>query len=177
MEESTQLDLEGSLIIGRNDTTFRGHSLERIHNWYSYVEGFSGNLIRYYLKKFNIGPSSNIMDPFSGSGTTVVESILFGTSVTGIDINPFLGFVAKVKSNLDVDTISLSNEIKNFKIFSEHPPFELDISKYISNIFLDKDYFSEPILKKIATIKLFIEFIKDDNVRDNFQVGFGIHSC
>ena len=170
MEESIQLDLEGSLIIGRNDTTFRGHNLERIHNWYSYIEGFSGNLVRYYLKKFNIGPSSNIMDPFSGCGTTVVESILFGTSVTGIDVNPFLGFVAKVKSNLNVDTISLSNEIKNFKIFSEHPPLELDISQYISNIYLDKDYFSKPILKKIATIKLFIEFIKDDNVRDIFRL-------
>ena len=170
MEEGIQIDLEGSLIIGRNDTTFRGHNLERIHNWYSYVEGFSGNLVRYYLKKFNIGPNSNIMDPFSGCGTTVVESILFGTSVTGIDVNPFLGFVADVKSNLNVDTISLSNEIKNFKIFSEHPPLELDISQYISNIYLDKDYFSKPILKKIATIKLFIEFIKDDNVRDIFRL-------
>ena len=32
------------------------------------------------------------------------------------------------------------------------------------------DYFSKPILKKIATIKLFIESIKDYNVRDIFRL-------
>lgn len=170
MEWSSQTNLDESLLLGRNDTTFRGHHLERIHNWYSYVEGFSGNLVRYYLNKFNVGTGSNVMDPFSGCGTTVVESVLFGTSVTGIDVNPFLGFVAKVKSNLNIDTNSLRNEIGNFKIFSEHSPLEVDISQYISNIYLDVDYFSKPILKKIAAIKLFIESIKDHNVRDIFRL-------
>ena len=170
MEEGSQINLEGSLTLGPNDTTFRDHRLDRVHNWYSYVEGFSGNLVRYYLKKFNIDTTSHVLDPFSGCGTTVVESVLYRTSVTGIDINPFLGFATKVKSNLDVDTKALRNEIKNFRLFHEGNELEIDVKKYISDIYLDMDYFSDRVLRKIAIIKKFIESIGTPEIQDIFRL-------
>jgi adenine-specific DNA methylase len=42
--------------------------------------------------------ASHILDPFCGSGTTLVEAILAGKDATGIDINPLAVLISKVKT-------------------------------------------------------------------------------
>lgn len=46
-----------------------------------------------------------VLDPFCGSGTTIVEAARWGWQGVGIEANPFLGFVARTKahSSYDVD--------------------------------------------------------------------------
>lgn len=41
---------------------------------------------------------SHVLDPFCGSGTTLVEAILAGKQATGIDINPIAVLISKVKT-------------------------------------------------------------------------------
>lgn len=40
---------------------------------------------------------ANILDPFHGSGTTLVEAKKFGLELFGIDINPLANLITKVK--------------------------------------------------------------------------------
>lgn len=44
-------------------------------------------------------PGSQVLDPFCGSGTTLLEATIAGHRATGIDVNPFAAFVAKAKTS------------------------------------------------------------------------------
>src|ERR1044072_5769788 len=43
-------------------------------------------------------PRSIVLDPFSGSGTVLLESILSGRNAIGIDVNPIAKLISKVKT-------------------------------------------------------------------------------
>lgn len=76
---------------------------EPIHNWYRFVLSFPPHLIRYYLNDFNLGGGDVLLDPFCGTGTTLVEAKLNGVESIGIDANPFAHFSSSVKVNWTVD--------------------------------------------------------------------------
>lgn len=67
------------------------------HGWFKYREGYSHTLIKELLNRSGIGPDEYVLDPFCGSGTTVVEAALNGYSGIGIDINPMSAFISEVK--------------------------------------------------------------------------------
>ena len=48
----------------------------------------------------NGNKSKNIIDPFCGSGTTLVEGILAEHNVIGIDIDPLSALISKVKTTI-----------------------------------------------------------------------------
>lgn len=67
------------------------------HGWFKYREGFSHTLIKELLERSGISDDEYVLDPFCGSGTTVVEAALNGYSGIGIDINPMSAFISEVK--------------------------------------------------------------------------------
>lgn len=44
-----------------------------IHDWYRFVLSFPPHLVRQYLEDFNIKSGDVVLDPFCGTGTTLVE--------------------------------------------------------------------------------------------------------
>lgn len=73
------------------------------HDWYRFVLSFPPHLVRAYLERFGLGEGSVVLDPFCGTGTTVVESKLQGIKGIGIEANPFPRFAAAVKTDWGVD--------------------------------------------------------------------------
>ena len=69
-----------------------------IHGWYRFVLSYPPHLVRKYLKDFGLRPGSVILDPFCGTGTTVVETQKNGFKSIGMDAHPFAAFVSKVKT-------------------------------------------------------------------------------
>ncbi len=43
------------------------------HNWYRFVLSFPPHLVREYLRAFNAEAGDTVLDPFCGTGTTLVE--------------------------------------------------------------------------------------------------------
>ncbi len=74
-----------------------------IHNWYRFVLSFPPHLVRDYLSKFGASANAVVVDPFCGTGTTVVESKLSGLRAIGIEANPFPHFAAAVKTDWSLD--------------------------------------------------------------------------
>jgi tRNA G10 N-methylase Trm11 len=50
------------------------------HEWYRFVLSFPPHLVRQYLDRFEMEPSSLVLDPFCGTGTTLVECRKYGIS-------------------------------------------------------------------------------------------------
>lgn len=74
-----------------------------VHDWYRIILGYSDHLVGGLLDEFDLNPKSRVLDPFCGSGTTLVEGMKRGLRVTGLDANPASCFAAKVKTNWSVD--------------------------------------------------------------------------
>lgn len=51
--------------------------------------------ILFSKKKENIGIGKIFLDPFMGSGTTIIEALTFNLKAIGVDINPFAVFLAR----------------------------------------------------------------------------------
>lgn len=75
----------------------------RVHDWYLMPEAYSEPLILEAIKRFGLQRSDTILDPFSGTGTTVLTAALLGIPGIGLEINPFLCFASRVKLDWDVD--------------------------------------------------------------------------
>jgi len=86
------------------------HNDRRFHDWYRFVLSFPPHLVREYIERFNLKTGATILDPFCGTGTTVVEAKLCGINSIGIEANPMAHFASSVKVDWDIDPDKL---IKN----------------------------------------------------------------
>lgn len=73
------------------------------HDWYRFVLAFPPHLVRDYIDGFGLNDRSVILDPFCGTGTTLVESKLHGIPSLGMEANPFAHFATSVKIDWDID--------------------------------------------------------------------------
>lgn len=69
----------------------------RFHDWYRFVLSFPPHLVRDYVLEFGFDEKSLVLDPFCGTGTTVIEAKLRGLRAVGIEAHPFSHFAASVK--------------------------------------------------------------------------------
>ncbi len=67
------------------------------HRWYRFVLSFPPHLVRDYLYDFGIRNGGIVLDPFCGTGTTIVESKKLGVSSIGIEALPMAHFASSVK--------------------------------------------------------------------------------
>ena len=68
------------------------------HSWFNIKEGYSSLLVSNIIDELNITDKDLVLDPFSGSGTTVLHCALNNIESIGIEVNPFLHFLSKNKS-------------------------------------------------------------------------------
>ena len=77
------------------------------HDWYRFVLSFPAHLVRGYIEDFGLTEDSTVLDPFCGTGTTVVEVKLSGLKAVGIEANPMAHFAGTVKLDWSVNPDSL----------------------------------------------------------------------
>jgi hypothetical protein len=70
-----------------------------VHGWYRTVWGYSDHLVGKLLDEFASPANARVLDPFCGSGTTLVECMKRGVDSAGIDANPVSCLAARVKTN------------------------------------------------------------------------------
>lgn len=76
-----------------------GESDRPVHDWYRFVLSYPPHLVRDYLDRFGIEAGATVLDPFCGTGTTVVECKKLGIGAVGIEANPLAHFASSVKTN------------------------------------------------------------------------------
>ena len=69
------------------------------HDWYRFVLSFPPHLVRQYLNRFSLSDGDIVLDPFCGTGTTLVEAKENLISSIGIEASPMASFASKVKTN------------------------------------------------------------------------------
>lgn len=77
------------------------------HEWYRFVLSFPPHLVREYLQRFGIQAGQRVLDPFCGTGTTLVECKKLGIESVGIEAHPMSHFASRVKVDWAPDPAGL----------------------------------------------------------------------
>ena len=153
------------------------------HGIHPYKGKFYPQLAKGLINISMIKKGSKILDPFCGSGTTLLEGYLNGYLTYGCDMNPVAVKIAKVKCNiLDEDPKNVTEIIRSILNFldqynckSEDPNFEQFNQDCLDEI---EKWFSKPVMNKInwilkiirnrseGIIKDFLEIILSSIIRD-----------
>lgn len=134
------------------------------HSWYRFVLSFPPHLVREYINQFKLDNSNIVLDPFCGTGTTLVECKKMGIPSIGIEAHPMVHFVASVKINWEIDPITLinSSEIIAEKVIDElrrqgiedDPFFHINVINNKNLISLPSEQFKLLIKDSISPIPL-----------------------
>jgi hypothetical protein len=69
------------------------------HDWYRFVLSYPPHLVQEYVERFAIEPGMRVLDPFSGTGTTVLECKKLGIASVGVEANKMAHFAGSTKLN------------------------------------------------------------------------------
>ncbi|MBI4338953.1 MAG: class I SAM-dependent methyltransferase [Chloroflexi bacterium] len=88
---------------------------KHVHRLHPYLGKFVPQLVEIFLRKYK---PQMVVDPFCGSGTTLVEATALGINSYGSDISEFNCLLSRVKT-AEYDTDHLEREIRNILQRSE----------------------------------------------------------
>ncbi|WP_299413436.1 DNA methyltransferase [Acaryochloris sp. IP29b_bin.148] len=73
------------------------------HDWYRFILSFPPHLVRTYIDQFGLTANSTLLDPFCGTGTTIVEAKKQGIPAVGTEATPMSWFASRTKTTWTVD--------------------------------------------------------------------------
>ena len=114
-----------------------------------------------------------VLDPFCGSGTTLVETSLMGLKSIGYDINPFLTFVSQTKTDLRFDLHEIDSEILQMErnlIPSQIKNISWSEDLKLSELYANNHVFSTKVLPKVLLVKRFLNDIQNQRVHNFFML-------
>jgi len=154
-------DLKGLINSKTTETT-------PIHRWYYFKESYSDQLIGNMLAEFDVKKGSTVLDPFAGSGTTLLACQWRGMMPIGIDINPFFTFVERVKLDwFKYDAEKLGKQIEKLKeVSSENKPGikSPELSSF-------RRVYNPDVLSQILTYKEVVLQVEDELTRNLLLLG------
>jgi DNA modification methylase len=83
--------------------TFRSNEATPVHRWWPYVQGYSAEFVAGVLARSGLAPGARVLDPFAGSGTTLVEARRAGCLAVGFELLPPAVLAARVKTRFELD--------------------------------------------------------------------------
>lgn len=136
------------------------------HQWLKYREGFASELITELISMSGAQPGECIIDPFCGSGTTNVVSIMNGYDTLGLDVNPMSSFITNTKvdhyKQSELDTVM--QYLESLKHFEEY-----DFKIYYEDI---HKYFNDVNFRELVRIKTFLNTLDDSKAKNILLVAF-----
>lgn len=132
---------------------------KHVHRLHSYKGKFIPQLVEYFLdnhtdnfkKEIFFKPNDIVLDPFCGSGTTLVQSNELGIHSIGIDVSAFNAFISNVKIDkynlIDVleSVKNINSKLNNFQIEKHYVEFENELLEELKHF--NAKYFPSPEFK------------------------------
>ena len=136
-----------------------------MHSFHRYYGKLIPAIPRSYIREFT-QPGDLVFDPFSGSGTTALESKFLDRNFVGVEINPLSVLISRVKTNSY--SVELLKRIECY-LFQLIENDEKEVSDDEIPYVINRDHwFKDDVQKDLVIIKRNFnkaveEFVDDDN--------------
>lgn len=109
VEEADGVTTAQHQLERRRPTALSWNSNYGPHGWHRYVGRFPPHLVRALLNAWRVTSGDVVLDPFAGSGTTLVEARLLGLDAIGVELCPLSAMISRVKSQFPINDPVLSS--------------------------------------------------------------------
>ncbi len=163
-ENEWVMTLQGEFENEENGSGNRQHTRYSTHGLHEYKGKYNPQIVRIMLNILELN-EKQVLDPFDGSGTSILECAHVGTTCVGTDINPLACYIAntKVKSiAIDVASARIAlSDIVNHVMEDGIAFLDDDRTKYLRHWIPEKNLIVfECIRQRIAALNC------DDGVKD-----------
>jgi DNA methylase len=146
------------------------------HDWYRFVLSFPPHLVQTYLERFGVSHDNTVLDPFCGTGTTVVDAKKLGIGSVGVEANPMAWFAGTVKLDWTPDPDRLVEVAETIAQVAEQKLFNhsgelLSLSEDAEKLIL-KNSISPLPLHKALTLHELIEAPSYARYRNHLLLAF-----
>ena len=144
---------------------------EYTHCLHNYPAMMIPQIVRELLNQYGT-PGGWVLDPYCGTGTSLVEASMFGMNGVGCDINPLVRLITTVKTT-PISIEVLSQYVSDLCSSTLQVESSGDIPSAPIPDVLNLDYwFSNDVTKRLSFLRDYINAIEDEPVRNFFWVAF-----
>lgn len=153
------------------DWTFQGKNTREItHCYHDYPARMIPQIARQFLDLFAKNKKGILLDPYCGTGTTLVEGFIKGFDVVGLDLNPLARLISKAKTTIfDLSEIDLY--LKQFQKYILSDP-KISLITEIEGISRLDFWFKNEVTEKLSAIKNFVAEIPNIETKLFFLMAF-----
>lgn len=156
---------------GEIDWTFKGENTRELtHCYHDYPARMIPQIARQFLKLFAANQKGLLLDPYCGTGTTLVEGFIKGFDVVGLDLNPLARLISKAKTTV-FDLAQIDFNLKQFHKYILSDPKTSQITKIAGISRLDF-WFKDEVTENLSAIKNFIAEISKIETKLFFLIAF-----
>ncbi|MEW6592418.1 MAG: DNA methyltransferase [Candidatus Hadarchaeota archaeon] len=133
-----------------------------IYRWFQLKESFSSGLVRLLSETWGLGDGDLVLDPFCGSGTTLLACRELGLDCKGFDVHPLFLLASRVKIR-DYDVEGLKAEVAEIlgSEFKEEVPAPSFVARF----------FPQRVLSELVFFRERVLEVKDEKTREFLMLG------
>lgn len=159
---------------GDSDAAKRKDPKYATHGIHPFKGKFYPQLAKSLLNISDIAVGATLLDPYCGSGTTLLEGMLNGYSAYGCDFNPLAAKIARAKTSilsLPRNLVELSIRATLDRIDYRKTPIPVALDQFERAAYEELlNWFPEPVLSKINWLLGNIRLLGDPALVDFFEV-------
>ena len=117
-QEALYADIDLALSWSESDLPERERT-KHVHRLHPYLGKFIPQLVEILVGRY-FRPGQHVLDPFAGSGTTLVQALESGLDATGVDVAAFNCLLMEVKTSA-YNPFVLEQELRAYTPASARP--------------------------------------------------------